>query len=285
MQNLNELENRSIFIMREAVKKYKKPALLWSMGKDSTTMLHLARKAFFGKIPFPVVHIDTSFKFPGVYEFREKYAKEFGINLVIAQNKSALQNGIKCGKECDSSGVLICCNELKTNALKQAIKENDFDAVFVGIRRDEHGVRAKERYFSPRDKNFAWNVSKEKIGGDSGLEASQDSEMSGWNIYATEFREADHVRIHPLLHWTELEIWNYIKQENIPVPNLYFSKNGKRYRSIGCKPACFPIESNADTIEKIISELGTTSTKEREGRLQDKEREYTMEKLRSLGYM
>src|SRR3989344_5940785 len=127
MQNLNELESKSIFINREAARKYKNPALLWSMGKDSTTLLYLTKKAFFGKIPFPVVHIDTSFKFPEIYEFREKYSREWGLNLIVAQNKAALSKGIKCSPE----NVMNCCTELKTNALKQAVEENGFDALLV----------------------------------------------------------------------------------------------------------------------------------------------------------
>jgi sulfate adenylyltransferase subunit 2 len=173
----------------------------------------------------------------------------------------------------------------KTDALKQVIKEHGFDALLVGIRRDEHGVRNKERYMSPRDKEFRWNVAKEKAGGDSGMQSMQDTELAGWGLYATKFKDADHVRVHPILHWTELDIWEYVEKENLPVNPLYFSKDGKRYRSLGCVPCTQPTESKADTIKKIIEEIKTSKESERGGRSQDKEEAHAMEKLRSLGYM
>ncbi len=166
---------------------------------------------------------------------------------------------------------LDCCNELKTNALKKTIAKYGIKALLLGIRRDEHGIRAKERVFSPRDENFRWNYE------------NQPAEL--WDQYKSMTEEDNHFRIHPILHMTELDIWNYIMREKIPVTELYFSKNGKRFRSIGCVPCCSPIESVASTIDEIIEEITISETSERAGRAQDKEDAYTMQKLRSLGYM
>lgn len=284
MTRLNELENRSIFIIREVHSRFKNPALLWSIGKDSTTLLWLCKRAFFGKIPFKVIHIDTTYKFNEIYEFRDKYAKQWNLKLVVAQNREADENQIV-----PENSKFECCNARKTEALKQIIKQYHFDAIVAGIRRDEHGIRNKERYFSPRDKEFKWNLVKEKKKekeGDSPFVAMQDIEFAGWNLFATDFgNDTNHVRIHPLLHWTEREIWEYIQRENIPIVKLYFAKNGKRYRSIGCECCCNPVDSEADTVDKIVEELKITKILERSGRAQDKEDVYTMQKLRSLGYM
>lgn len=281
MTDLKELESKSIYIIREVRSMYKNPAVLCSWGKDSTTLLHLIRKAFHGKIPFKVIHIDTTFKFPEIYRFRDEMTKKWDIDLIITKNDEELKKGMSPEKS-----KFECCNQLKTQALKQCINKNKFDVVLAGIRRDEHGIRNKEHYFSPRDKNFRWRVSEENNQGDSGIKSLQDPEFSGWEIYATYFgKETDHVRCHPLLGWSEIEIWEYIKQNNLPIVSLYFAKNGKRYRSIGCEHCCGPVESNADDIDKIIEELKTTQVKERDGRAQDKENEYNMQKLRSLGYM
>lgn len=294
MTNLNDLEQKSIFIIREAFNKMKNPALLWSIGKDSTTLLWLIRKAFYGKVPFPVMHIDTTYKFPQMYEFRDKLGEEYGLNLLVEKNEDAIANGI--GYE--THDAFTCCHELKTNALKKAVDKHNFDGLFVGIRRDEHGIRNKERFFSPRDNDFKWNVVREKTvdekekeiksgkQGDSNLVAQQDVELDGFGIYATEFGErSSHVRIHPLLHWREIDIWRYIEQENIPICDLYLAKDGKRYRSLGCMPITEPVDSDADNIPKIIAELEVTNIPERSGRKQDKESAHTMQKLRSLGYM
>jgi len=166
---------------------------------------------------------------------------------------------------------LDCCNELKTNALKLIIKKHNLKAILLGIRRDEHGIRAKERYFSPRDSQFKWDYE------------NQPAEL--WDQYQSMVEEEEHFRIHPILHFTELDVWSYVKRERLPIVPLYFSKNGKRYRSIGCAPCCSPIESNAQTIDEIVEEIRTTKTSERSGRAQDKENIYTMQKLRALGYM
>ncbi len=266
MNYLNELENKTIYIIREAYNRFKDIALLWSIGKDSTCLLWIARKAFFGKVPLPVVHIDTTFKFKEIYQFRDKYAKEWNLNLIFSKNRKALKEGISPEK-----GKLECCNSLKTEALKTTIKENDFRALLLGIRRDEHGIRAKERYFSPRNADFRWNY--------------QDQPAEIWDLYKSKIEAKQHFRIHPMLHWREHDVWKYIQREQIPTANLYFAKNGKRYRSIGCAPCCSPIDSNADTIGKIVRELERTQIAERSGRAQDKEDSYTMQTLRSLGYM
>ncbi len=276
MNHILKLENQSVFIIREAYRQFsargrsasggKNVAMLWSIGKDSTTLLWLCRKAFFGKIPSPVVHIDTGYKFKKIYQFRDKYTQKWNLNLIVCKNQEAMARGVSPDK-----GRLECCTELKTNALKQLITEEKFRALYLAIRRDEHGIRAKERVFSPRDENFKWNYK------------AQPPEL--WDQYKIKAKDEEHLRIHPMLGWTELDVWEYIKRENIPVISLYFAKDGKRYRSIGCEPCCNPIDSNADTMDKIIKELKTTTISERSGRAQDKEKVYMMQKLRSLGYM
>ncbi len=266
LTHLDKLENQSIFIIREAYSQFRDVAMLWSIGKDSTTLLWLVRKAFFGQIPFPVLHIDTGYKFKDIYEFRNKYAGLWNLNLIVARNEDAINKGM--GPE---KGKFKCCNELKTLALKQAIARHGFKALYLGIRRDEHGIRAKERVFSPRDEDFEWDYK------------NQPPEL--WDQYKTKAAEEEHLRIHPLLGWRELDVWEYVKRENIPVVELYFAKDGKRYRSIGCETCCNPVESNADTIDKVVEELRTSKVAERSGRAQDKEDDYMMQKLRSLGYM
>lgn len=266
MDHLSKLENQSIFIIREAYQQFRNVAMLWSIGKDSTTLVWLIRKAFYGKIPFPLVHLDTGYKFKDIYRFRDEYAKKWHLNLIAYKNQEAINRGV-----CPEKGKLECCTELKTNALKQVISKYNFRALYLAIRRDEHGIRAKERVFSPRDEDFEWNY--------------RDQPPELWDQYKTKAKDEEHLRIHPLLGWREVDIWEYIKRENIPITTLYFAKNGKRYRSIGCEPCCNPIESDADTIDKIIEELKTTRIGERSGRAQDKESAYMMQKLRSLGYM
>ena len=267
MDHLDELENRSIYVIREAYHQTPKLAMLWSIGKDSTTLLWLCRKAFFGPLPFPVVHIDTSYKFQDIYRFRDEYAKEWGVDLVVGRNEPAIASGMGPG----GANKLDCCMALKTEALRRTIREHGFEALLLGIRRDEHGIRAKERYFSPRDAQFRWNYEE------------QPPEL--WDQFQSRADDEIHMRIHPLLHWTERDIWRYIRREHIPAIGLYFSSGGRRYRSIGCEPCCAPVESEASTIDDIIVELDTTKQGERSGRAQDKESTYTMQKLRALGYM
>lgn len=275
-QTLERFAGKTIYILRETVNKFEKPCLLWSMGKDSTLMVYLAKMAF-PEIPFDVVHIDTKLKFPEMYEFRDKLMLEWNLNLKVA---TSIYEGTP-GK----TGHEGCCTIMKTNTLKDAIKLGGYDAVIVGIRWDEHGVRSKERVMSPRDKEFKWKVWKEQEGGDSGLASLQDPEMGGWDIYASDFEGADHVRVHPILHWDEQSVWEYIKLKDIPVNSMYFAKGGLRYRSLGCMPCTEPVESDADTIDKIIEELEKTKVPERAGRAQDKEEEAVMERLREWGYM
>lgn len=266
MENLRRLEEKSIFIIREAARQFKKIGVLWSMGKDSTTTVWLCRKAFLGTVPFPVIHIDTGYKFPEMYAFRDKLVKQWGLKLLVAENKKAKTQGMgpKLGK-------LECCTVLKTEALKILVEEEKFDALILAIRRDEHGIRAKERYFSPRDKNFSWDYQ------------NQNPEI--WEIYRHFSDSRTHIRVHPLLHWTELDVWEYIQKERILVNPMYFSQNGLRYRSLGCMPCTYPVKSQAKTIDQIIQELKKTKISERSGRAQDKEKAFMMQKLRMLGYM
>jgi len=278
MTRLQDLENKSVYIFRELKCRFHNPVLLFSAGKDSTAMLYLARKAYYGKIPFPIIHIDTGYKFQEIYDFRDKLVKEWDLDLEVIRNEEALEAG--CSR---ATGREDCCHRLKTLALKNALEKGKYDAVIVGIRRDEHGIRNKEHYFSPRDKEFKWNYAKESKGGDSGLESLQDPEFFGWDIFATDYEGASHVRVHPLLHWTEQDIWDYTQKENIPINPLYLSKKGKRYRSIGCECCTTPIKSKAKTVSAIVEELASVGGSERDGR--DKDKEAIMEKLRSLGYM
>ncbi|MHB9133357.1 MAG: sulfate adenylyltransferase subunit CysD [Armatimonadota bacterium] len=266
MDHLSALENQSIYILREAYKKFKKLAMLWSIGKDSTVLLWLARKAFLGHCPLPLVHIDTSFKIPEMIAFRAKIAEEWNLRLVVGQNKQALAEGMNPEK-----GRMICCTALKTEGLQQLMAEQNYTGLILGIRRDEEGTRAKERYFSPRDKNFEWNY--------------KDQPPELWDQFKTDFDKDTHIRIHPLLHWSEIDVWEYIKREQIPIIDLYFAINGERYRSLGCWPCTGRIKSTAGTIDEIITELRDTNTSERAGRAQDHEDTYAMQKLRAKGYM
>jgi sulfate adenylyltransferase subunit 2 len=259
-QDLKTLEERSIYVLREAHLKFKNVAALWSMGKDSTTMLALARKAFLGKVPFPVIHIDNSIDFPETYKFRHDLAKKWNLNLIVARSE------IKP----DLVGA-ACCGKNKPETLKKVMKEYGFDALIVSIRRDEHSIRAKERYMSPRDKNFRWNY--------------KDQPAELWDDYSSKLDDKGHVRIHPLLDWNEIDVWSYVKQEHVPINPLYFSRDGYRYRSLGCTHCTVPLKSNATTVDQIIKELEVTKDEERSGRSMDKEHEYVMQRLRAFGYM
>lgn len=264
-KRLRDLESETIYILREGL-RFPRPAMLWSMGKDSSVMLWIARKAFFGHIPFPVIHIDTSYKMPEMIIFRDKVAKEWGLDLQISQNKSALDNGMNPG-----IGRLECCGALKTQALKTFINEKDYRAVFAAIRQDEEGSRGKERIFSPRNSASTWDY--------------REQPPQLWDLFPGDQPAGSHMRIHPILHWSELDIWLYIRKENIPVLPLYFSQKNLRYRSVGCAPCTSPVESNASTIDEIIEELRVTKVGERSGRAQDKADRYAMQKLRKEGYM
>jgi len=265
LSHLDDLESRSIFIIREAYKQFKNIAMLWSIGKDSSCLLWMVRKAFYGKVPFPIIHIDTSYKFPEMIAWRDEYSKKWGLKMIISQNREALDTGMS------NKNKLACCTALKTEALRQTLDKYKFRALLLGIRRDEHGVRAKERVFSPRNLDFKWDYK------------NQPPEL--WEQYKAKMEEEEHIRVHPMLHWTELDIWLYIQREKIPIIDLYFSKEGKRYRSIGCKCCCAPVDSNALTIDEVVEELKVTKQGERAGRAQDKEAVNAMQKLRALGYM
>ncbi len=266
VSDLDALESQSVYILREARNKIASLGMLWSVGKDSSVLLWLARKAFFGKVPFPVVHIDTSYKLPEMIAFRDRLAKEWDLDLVVGQNEAALKAGMNAEK-----GRVVCCTALKTEGLKATIEEHGFAGVIAGIRRDEEGTRAKERVFSPRGVGSEWDF--------------RDQPPEFWDQYKTEFPPETHVRIHPLLHWTEIDVWRYIGHENIPVLDLYFAKDGRRYRSLGCAPCTAPIESDASTVAEIIAELETSRTAERAGRAQDAEAEDAFERLRTHGYL
>jgi len=264
MDRLDRLESQSMYIFREAFNRVENIAMLWSLGKDSNVMLWLAKKAFYGHVPFPVMHIDTHRKFPEMYEFRDKYIKEWNLNFI--------------GEDCppledtdDSLPPAARSAARKTEGLKMAIKKHNFNALFAGIRRDEEALRAKERVFSPRGLEGNWDF--------------RDQPPEFWDQYNTDFPPGTHIRVHPLLHWTELDIWEYSAREKIPLISLYFSKEGKRYRSLGDKDITFPVESNASTIDEVIEELKTTRVSERSGRAMDHEAEDSFERLRADGYM
>lgn len=265
MKYLEELEDQSVHILREAYKNFENLCMLWSIGKDSTVLLWLMRKAFFGHTPIPLVHIDTSYKIKEMIDYRDQLARSWGLTLIVGQNKEALRQGMN-----PSLGRLACCTALKTEGLQQVIEEKKYQGVIVGVRSDEEGTRAKERYFSPRDKNNDWDF--------------KDQPPELWDQYKTRFEPGTHVRIHPLLDWTEINVWEYIHKENIPVIPLYFEQgNGTRYRSLGCAPCTANIKSTAKTVDEVIEELRNTKVSERSGRAQDADR--GMEKLRKDGYM
>lgn len=264
MDHLTRLENESIFILRQAYSSIKNIAMLWSLGKDSNVMIWLAFKAFLGKVPFPVVHVDTKKKFLQMYKFRNKYSKIWNLNLVIGNCPTIDSIDPSLPPAARSAAR-------KTEGLKKIIHEKKFRGLIAGIRRDEQNTRAKERFFSPRDESGKWNI------------INQPAEL--WNSYNTDYPSNVHIRIHPLLSWTEIDIWRYIKRENIPIVDLYYSNKGFRYRSLGDKDITSPVKSKAKTVDQIIEELEKTNTTERSGRLMDKEEENVFEKLRSRGYL
>jgi len=274
-RSLTRKENESIYIIREAVASSERPALLWSLGKDSTALLHLVGKAYFGKVPFPVVHLDTGQKFPQMYAFRDHWAQRWGLDLRVVRNEAAMREGVTCCMD----KQMTCCHRLKTEALRQVVQEQKFDALLVGIRRDEHGVRAKERYFSPRNDAFTWDYRHQPIEV-PGIAPQFEQRGEG-----PDDRCRYHFRVHPLLHWAEIDVWSYTHRESLPVVELYLSREGMRYRSLGCQPATEPVRSDATDIPSIIAELSQTRVGERAGRAQDKESSFRMERLRSLGYL
>jgi len=264
MDKLAELEARSIYILREAYNRIKPLGMLWSLGKDSNVLLWLTKKAFFGHVPFPCILLDTGEEFPEVYSFRDQYVKEWQISYIsalcppIEETDPALPPNSRAAAR-------------KTLGLKNIIDKHHFKGILLGIRRDEQVIRSKERIFSSRLATGEW------------LFRSQPMEF--WDQFKTDFPRDVHLRIHPLLDWTELDIWLYIQRENIPVVPLYFARDGKRYRSLGEKNITYPIESAASNIEEIIAELRITKESERAGRIMDHEQEDAFEKLRMAGYM
>ncbi|MFL6514394.1 MAG: sulfate adenylyltransferase subunit CysD [Chthoniobacterales bacterium] len=265
--HLDQLENQSIFIFREAYRAFKNIAMPWSMGKDSNVLIWLSLKAFFGRVPFPVLHIDTTYEFPEMLEFRDWAAKHYKLNLIVKINQEARDRGV--GYE--THDPVTVTHELKTVALQQVLAEYKWDGLITGIRRDEDPTRAKERYFSPRNAQFEWDY--------------KDQPPEFWGQFAANPGKGEHVRVQPLLDWTEVNIWRYIQREQIPIPQMYFSRNGKRFRSLGCSPITKPITSDADDIDKVIAELETTKTSERAGRAQDHHERNAMQKLRAKGFL
>jgi len=292
MDHLEKLEAQGVYILREAYRSFKNLAMLWSIGKDSTVLLWLARKAFFGHVPFPLVHIDTAYKLPEMIAYRDNLARQWKLNMVWGQNTEAL-----AAKQTFPDGAVnrtACCAALKSDALKHTLagtwkrwrmdhatgnyvedsNREPYTGVIVGVRADEEGSRSKERYFSPRDKHNDWNV--------------DDQPPELWNQFKTDFAPGSHVRIHPLLDWTELNIWEYIEREQIPIVDLYFDRGkGERYRSLGCWPCTSPVRSESKDVPQIIQELRTgkfANIAERAGREQDKEGG-GLESLRRGGYM
>jgi sulfate adenylyltransferase subunit 2 len=264
LNRLSALESDSIYIIREAFSRVESLGMLWSLGKDSNVLLWLVRKAFFGHVPFPVILLDTGNELDEVYAFRDRYVKEWNLSYINAQCPPFEVTD-------PSLPPMSRAAARKTLGLKLLIEQRGFRGILLGIRRDEQAIRSKERIFSPRDSTGNWDF------------RNQPPEF--WDQYKTEFPKDAHIRIHPLLGWTELDIWRYIEQECIPVVPLYFAKGGKRYRSLGEKDITFPIASTASTIQEIIAELETTREPERAGRGMDHEREDAFESLRSSGYM
>jgi sulfate adenylyltransferase subunit 2 len=294
-KHLKQLESESIFIFREVWAEFKNPVMLYSVGKDSSVMVRLAQKAFYpNKIPFPLMHIDTGYKFPEMYEFRDNFVKDIGANLIIHKNEEWLDKAhpLKLGTD-------KCCKRLKTEALLQGIETNDFDAAFGGARRDEEKSRAKERIFSVRDRFGQWHPK------------SQRPEL--WNLFNGEISEDETVRVFPLSNWTEKDVWHYIREENIPIVPLYYAqernvvdrkgvlipvdypaalvnpdekveKMSCRFRSLGCIPCTGAVRSEADTIDKIIEEVESAKKSERENRVIDLGSESSMEDKKKAGY-
>ena len=278
MDHLDKLESQSIYILREAYHSFSNLCMPWSMGKDSNVLIWLSKKAFCGHIPYPLLHIDTTYEFPEMLEFREWAVEKYKLDLIVKINEDARAG---TGSYTTSIGYethdpVTVTHELKTMALQQTMAERKFDALITGIRRDEDPTRAKERYFSPRNAEFEWDY--------------KDQPPEFWNQFTTTLEPGEHIRVQPLLDWTEVDIWRYIERENIPIPQMYFARKGEdglnyRFRSLGCWPITKPVQSNAANIEQIISELLVTKTSERAGRAQDHHERNAMQKLRAKGFM
>ena len=296
LTHLKQLEAESIFIIREVAAEFEKPVMLYSIGKDSAVMLHLAMKAFYpGKPPFPLLHVDTTWKFREMIEFRDRLARELNLELLVHTN----QEGVKLGVNPFTYGSQKHTDIMKTQALKQALNLYRFDAAFGGARRDEEKSRAKERVYSFRDKNHRWDPK------------NQRPEL--WTIFNSKVDKDESIRVFPLSNWTELDIWQYIYMEKIPIVPLYFAKERPvvekdgmlimvddermpitakdkvemkmvRFRTLGCYPLTGAVESTATTLPEIIQEMLLTTTSERQGRLIDRDQSGSMEQKKREGY-
>ena len=296
LSHLKRLEAESIHIIREVAAEFRNPVMLYSIGKDSSVMLHLAMKAFYpSKPPFPLLHVDTTWKFREMIQFRDDTAKRLGLNLLVHIN----EEGVKRGINPFDSGSSLHTQVMKTESLKQALDKHGFDAAFGGARRDEEKSRAKERVFSFRTSTHAWDPK------------NQRPEL--WRVYNTRINKGESIRVFPLSNWTELDVWQYVMKENIPIVPLYFAKKRPiverdgtlimvdddrmklasheraelrlvRFRTLGCYPLTGAIESDADTLEGIVTEMFTARTSERQGRLIDTDEKASMEKKKREGY-
>lgn len=296
LSNLRELEAEAIHIIREVAAEFENPVMLYSIGKDSSVMVRLAEKAFYpGKVPFPLMHIDSKWKFREMVEFRDNYAKEKGWNLIVHYNEEGYKNGIGPF----THGSKVHTDVMKTQALLAGLNKYKFDAAFGGARRDEEKSRAKERIFSFRDKFHQWDPK------------NQRPEL--WNIYNARVQKGESIRVFPISNWTELDIWQYIRLENIPIVPLYYAKERPiveidgnlimvdddrmpkelaakakmrkvRFRTLGCYPLTGAIDSNAETIEEIVEEMMTVTVSERTTRVIDFDQEGSMEQKKREGY-
>lgn len=296
LTHLKQLEAESIHIIREVVAEFDNPVMLYSVGKDSAVMLHLALKAFYpGKPPFPLLHVDTTWKFREMIEFRDRHVANLGLELIVHTN----QEGIAAGVGPFTHGSEKHTDIMKTQALKQALNKYKFDAAFGGARRDEEKSRAKERVFSFRDANHTWDPK------------NQRPEL--WNIYNSKINKGESIRVFPLSNWTELDIWQYIHLNKIEIPNLYFAAprpvvnidgidimvdddrmpirddqlieiKNVRFRTLGCYPLTGAVDSNATTLPEIIQEMLLATSSERQGRLIDSDKAGSMEEKKRKGY-
>lgn len=296
LTHLRQLEAESIHIIREVVAEFENPVMLYSIGKDSSVMLHLARKAFYpGKPPFPLMHVDTTWKFREMIEFRDRMAKEAGMELIVHINQEGVDQGIGPF----THGSRVHTDVMKTQSLKQALDKYRFDAAFGGARRDEERSRAKERVYSFRDRNHAWDPK------------NQRPEL--WRLYNGQVHKGESIRVFPLSNWTELDIWQYIYLEQIPIVPLYYSarrpvveRDGTlimvdddrmplepgekpemamvRFRTLGCYPLTGAIRSEATTLPEIIQEMLLTKSSERQGRVIDHDAAGSMEEKKRQGY-
>ncbi len=302
MTHLKQLEAESIYVMREVVAEFKNPVMLYSVGKDSSCMLRLAQKAFYpGNIPFPLMHVDTGYKFPEMYQFRDRFIEKIGARLIVERNEPGIENKTHPFR----AGPDKCCRSLKTQALLDGLKKHRFDAAFGGARRDEEKSRAKERFFSVRDEFGQWDP------------RNQRPEL--WNLYNSHIEDNENVRVFPLSNWTEFDVWQYIKLENIPVVPIYFAKRRKvvekngiiipyeyfqlvdpenlsglteadsfevscRFRSLGCIPCTGAIKSEASEIDDILTEVREAKKSERENRIIDLTSDSSMEQKKKEGY-